>query len=133
MSDADADVPTDQIVETCRTAIGDELRSVVYFTPDDHEQLYVRENLEPEADTGSFAENERAGFSWRENDSNSELGDYEFTVHGFENGYLVRVIAGDEGVFVTTDELTMRRFRDAAVAIEGLFDAVTDDGGADAR
>lgn len=126
---SEADVLTEQLVETCRTAIGDELRSVVYFTPDDFEQLYVRENLEPEADVESLVENERAGFSRRVNDPNSELGEYDFTIHGYENGYLTRVIEGEEGVFVTTDELTMRRFRDTVVAVESLFADAGDETG----
>lgn len=119
MSHADG-VPAEQIVETCRTAIGDELRSVVYFTGDDYEQLYVRENLSIDADVEAFVENERAGFA-RARDAESELGPYEYTVHAFENGYLTRVVAGGAGVFVTTDELSIRRFRDAAVAIESVL------------
>ena len=111
----------DQLVELCRTTLGDELRSVVYFTSDDYDQLYVRENLTAEADVESFVENERLGFSRRNTDVQSELGTYDFTIHAFENGYLTRMIAGESGVFLTTDDLSMRRFEETAAAVEDLL------------
>ena len=49
--------------------------------------------------------------------------DYRYTIRAFENGYLTRVTAGNEGAFVTTDGLTMRRSEDVAEALRRVFES----------
>lgn len=107
----------DRLVSASRTTMGDTLRSVTYFTPEGHEQVYLRDDLAADADLGRFVEYESNGFDAREAYRDSELGGYEFTVRSFENGYVTRVVAGEEGTFVTTDGLTIRRSEDVARAL----------------
>ena len=57
------DDETEQLLRVCRTAIGDELRSVTYFSPNEYQHLYLRDDLERGTDPHSFVENERGGFS----------------------------------------------------------------------
>ncbi|QLC33725.1 hypothetical protein EFA46_005780 [Halarchaeum sp. CBA1220] len=120
-----SDPPSEELTRACRSAIGDSLRSVVYFTEDDYEQVYLRDDLERSADLASFVENERSGFERRETGANSELGPYDYTIHGHEDGALTRVVVGDEGVFVTTDPLSTARFEEVAVAIRDVLDGAT--------
>jgi len=105
------------LVRACRTAVGEHLRSIVYFTRDEFEQIYLRNDLQAEADIETFVENERAGFERRETYSSSELGRYQYTIHGFDDGFLLRVVTDDRAVFVTTDQLSMARFEEAVTAI----------------
>lgn len=111
----------DELVRACRTAIGDRLRSITHFTDDEIEQLYLRSDLEGDADLVGFAEAERRGFHLQSLYQPSELGDYRFTIRTFERGYLTRVIVGQEGVFVTTDDLSMNRFNELAAAVESVL------------
>jgi hypothetical protein len=117
-----ADETADQIVTTSRTAIGDSLRSVTYFTRDDYDQLYLREDLKQDADLTSFI-----GHEWHDFKTahaayeGSELGDYDYTIRAFNNGYLVRVGDEREGVFVTTDGLTMQDFENVASSIKEVL------------
>ena len=112
----------DEIVTTARTAIGDSLRSITYFTRDDFEQLYLRADLERDADLSGFIGNEWRGFKITQDAyRGSELGDYEYTIRAFENGYLVRVTTDRDGVFVTTDGLTMQDFETVAVALDEML------------
>ncbi|NGM68877.1 hypothetical protein G6M89_07605 [Natronolimnobius sp. AArcel1] len=97
----------DELQSVCRTTVGDELRSMTYFTEDDVEQLYLRSDLDQTADLVGFAEHERRGFHSQSAYRKTQLGDYEATVRMFENGYLSRVIRGDHGVWVTTDSMSM--------------------------
>jgi hypothetical protein len=113
--------PADQIVSACRTAIGDELRSVTRFTHDSVDQLYLREDLERTADLVGFAEVERRGFHSRTDYRGTELGEYLFTIRVFEEGYLLRVIEGDRGVFVTTDTMFRERFEDVATSVGSIL------------
>jgi len=106
-----------ELLSTTRTVVGDELRSVVYFTADAVEQLYLREDLEDDADLVGFADTERLGFRSQTDYEGSELGAYRFNIRVFEAGYLTRVIEGDHGVFVTTDPMTRDRFEDLAAAL----------------
>lgn len=122
MSDTDRDRLGDALASACRTAIGDSLRSIVYFTPDDFEQVYLREDLSAGATLETFVENERVGFDRRDTYSGSELGPYRYTVHGFDNGYLTRVVVGDHGVFVTTDPLSVARFEDVVSAVRDVLE-----------
>jgi hypothetical protein len=114
---------TDRLVTLCRTAIGDNLRSVTYFTRDDYDQLYLRSDLARDADLATFV-----GYEWRDFKTtrdayvDSELGDYRYTVRAFDNGYLTRVTVGDHGVFVTTDGLTIRRSEEVAETLASLLD-----------
>jgi len=121
MSYTPPDVAT-ELESACRTAVGDRLRSIVYFDEDDQDQLYLREDLEADDDVVvGFAENERMGFRSQAVYGHSELGDYRFTVRSFDQGYLTRVIQGDHGAFVTTDELQMDAFDELASAVRGVL------------
>lgn len=111
----------DELVSACRTTVGDQVRSVTYFTPDDFRQLYLRSDLESDADLSGFVEHESFGFQANTAYRDSELGDYEYTIRVFENGFLVRVMTDREGVFITTDGLTLRDFDEVAAAIGSLL------------
>ena len=114
------DLPTEfesKLVRTCRTVVGDELRSITYFTEDEVAKVYLREDLEWGVDLVGFAENERQGFRSQSIYDGSELGSYEATIRMFEGGYLTRVIEEDVGAFVTTDRLSIDRFEELAAAL----------------
>ena len=113
------DETADTIVTICRTALGDHLRSVTYFTRDDYEQLYLREGLSRDADLMTFIGNEWYGFQVTEGSySDSELGRYKYTIRVFDNGYLVRYTTEHDGVFLTSDGLTTRRFDEVYAALK---------------
>lgn len=116
-----SDEKTDELLSACRTTVGDELRSITYFTPDEYDHLYLREDLERGNDPEAFVENERQGFSSQRTYEWSELGDYEYTIRVFEMGHLVRVITDEEGVYVTTGDLTMDRFGELVEAIQSIL------------
>ncbi|WP_458210077.1 DUF7522 family protein [Haladaptatus sp. NG-SE-30] len=116
-----SDELADQFVSACRTVIGDELRSITYFTANEYEQVYLRSDLERDADIDRFVANERLGFSSQQAYGGSELGEYVFTIRVFDFGYVTRVIVGDHGVFVTTDSLEMDRFKDVASAVKTVL------------
>ncbi|WP_435347703.1 DUF7522 family protein [Haloarchaeobius sp. HRN-SO-5] len=112
----------DQLVTACRTTVGDSLRSLTYFTRDDFEQLYLRSDLERDADLTTFVGHEWRGFKTTQAAyQQSELGDYEYTIRVFENGFLVRVTTDTEGVFVTTDGLTLSNFHELEMAARGVL------------
>jgi hypothetical protein len=118
LSDADRET----LVSTARTTVGDELRSITYFDETDViEQVYLRSDLESDADLVGFADTERLGFRSQTDYGNSELGPYECTIRVFEHGYLTRVIDGDHGAFVTTDSMDMDRFEELGVALRGAL------------
>ncbi|WP_408960051.1 hypothetical protein [Natrinema sp. 74] len=121
----------DEIYSVCRTAVGDELRSITYFTEDDVEQLYLRSDLERTADLVGFADHERLGFHSQSAYRNTQLGDYEATIRMFENGFLSRVIRGPHGVWVTTDDMSIERFEELTSALESVLEAFADDVDAD--
>jgi hypothetical protein len=110
-----------QLESACRTAVGDSLRSVTYFTPDAYQQVYLRSDLEADADLAGFVEHESVGFRARTAYRGSELGNYQYTVRAFENGYVTRVTTDSAGVFVTTDGLTLRRSEDVAATLKELL------------
>ena len=110
-----------ELQSAARTVVGDELRSVTYFTEDDVEQVYLRSDLEASADLVGFADTERLGFRSQMEYAGTELGEYEFTIRVFEHGYLTRVIVGDRGVFVTTDAMARDRFEELAAAMGGVL------------
>ena len=107
----------EELVSVCRTTIGDELRSITYFTPEWYDHVYLRDDLERGENTEAFVTTERAGFESPPTTEWSELGDYEYTIRVLENGYLVRVLSGDRGAYVTTDALTMNRFDELAEGV----------------
>ena len=111
----------DELVTVCRTATGDSLRSVVYFSRSNFEQLYLREDLEGGADLVGFADVERLGFRAQMDYRGTELGEYLFTIRAFDEGYLMRVIAGDQGVFVTTDTMSRDRFEEVAASVRSIL------------
>ncbi|MFC3478250.1 DUF7522 family protein [Halobacterium litoreum] len=111
----------DELVAACRTTVGDDLRSVVYFDASHEEQLYLRSDLEADADLVGFADNERLGFRSQRIYEDTELGDYQYTIRAFDFGYLTRVIEDGHGAFVTTDELPTDRFDELAAAVHGVL------------
>ena len=112
----------EQIVASCRTAVGDSTRSITYFTQDDYEQLYLRGDLAQDADLSTFIGHEWRGFKTAQTAyRGTELGDYRYTIRVFENGFLVRVTSDREGVFVTTDGLTMRDFEELAATLDSFL------------
>jgi len=110
-----------ELVSAVRTAGGDEVRSITYFTEDGVEQVYLRGDLETGADLVGFADVERLGFRSQTDYQGSELGEYRFTIRVFEHGYLTRVIDDGHGVFVTTDPMARDRFDELAAALRGVF------------
>jgi len=121
MADEQSGDRDQQLVSACRTSVGDELRSVTYFTEDEQEQLYLREDLEASADIVGFADNERLGFRTQAVYHDTELGEYRFNIRAFERGYLTRIIVGDHGAFVTTDEMEIDLFHELASAVRSVF------------
>lgn len=118
----------DNIVTTARTATGDSLRSVTYFTRANFEQLYLRGDLEQDADLNDFVGHEWQGYKQTENAyQDSELGEYQFTVRAFQNGYLLRVTSERSGVLITTDGLSMNSYEEIAEAIGRMLDERTSD------
>jgi hypothetical protein len=111
----------EHITSACRTAVGDSLRSITYFTADAFQQVYLRSDLEADADLAGFVEHESNGFHARRAYRGTELGDYEYTIRVFENGYVTRVTDDEAGVFVTTDSLTVRHSEDVASTLGQLL------------
>ncbi|MFW6354166.1 MAG: DUF7522 family protein [Verrucomicrobiota bacterium] len=92
--------------------------TIVFSNADAQANLYA---LEASADLVGFADTERLGFQSQMDYQGTELGEYEFTIRVFEHGYLTRVIVGDRGVFVTTDEMARDRFEELAAAMRGVL------------
>ncbi len=120
MTATDTDLD-EELLSACRTLVGDELRSVTYFTAADHRLIYLREDLEHDESIGPIARNERMGFASQGTYEDPELGDYRATIRVFSNGYLTRVIVGDHGAFITTDEMKLERFRELADAVAEIL------------
>ena len=116
----------EELVSVCRTGLGDELRSITYFTDEDVEQIYLRSDLDRTADLVGIAQLERSGFRSQEVYGNSQLGAYRATVRMFEYGYLARVIHDRRGVWVTTDSLSMERFRELASSLTPVLEEITE-------
>ena len=124
MSSQSGDLSQDMresLIRTCRTVLGDELRSVTYFTDNEVDQLYLRGDLEQTADLVGFAEQERTGFYAHQAYRNTQLGEYQATIRMFANGYLVRVINERAGVWVTTDSMSIDRFEELSAALSRLL------------
>jgi hypothetical protein len=111
------------LATTCRTAAGDSVRSVIYFSRTDYQQVYLRGDLERDADLDTFVGSEWQDFNITQNAyQGSELGDYRYTIRVFENGFLIRVTTANHGVIITTDSVTLRDFEELATAVGHLFD-----------
>jgi hypothetical protein len=111
------------LATTCRTAAGDSVRSVIYFSRTDYQQVYLRGDLERDADLDTFVGSEWQDFNITQNAyQGSELGDYRYTIRVFENGFLIRVTTTNHGVIITTDNVTLRDFEELATAVGHLFD-----------
>jgi hypothetical protein len=121
------------VVSASRTTLGDALRAVIVFTPSDHEVVYLRGDLAA-ADAGrtarrEYVDIERGGFAdqnWfdrlsGERGTEPEIGEYVSTVRVFTEGFVARVVAGDVGVIVTTDELDVAAFDDLGTALRVLL------------
>jgi hypothetical protein len=121
----------DQLVSTSRTAIGDALRSVIYFTPEEFDVLYVRSDLYG-GDTEvareakkTFVDNERVGFDSRETYDElaieegvePNIGEYEFTIRVFSDGFVNRLLADGHGIVLTTNALYLNEFEELAVSL----------------
>ncbi|MFW6317843.1 MAG: DUF7522 family protein [Halorubrum sp.] len=124
----------DGIVSAARTGLGDTLRSVLHFTPASFDVLYVRRDLYENHEAARDAKSrlvaiERSGFAEKplrtalgeESFERTSIGPYRFTVRFHDNGFVVRVLEGDTGVLLTADEMDVRAFEEAAVAIRGLL------------
>lgn len=120
----------EQLTRAARTAAGERLRSVTYLTPDAFEQVYLRSDLERGANVEGFVEQARDGFAADDAYRGTELGDYRYTIRRFETGSLVRVTAGERGVFATAESLTVERAEEIASALQGV---IAEDAGADAE
>ncbi len=110
-----------EFVDACRATVGDQLRSLTYFRDDGFEQLYLRSDLSAEADLTGFVEHESLGFDAHTAYHGSELGEYDCTIRVFEHGFLLRVTTPDEGIFLTTDGITLGDFKEAATALKTLL------------
>jgi hypothetical protein len=116
----------EKLVTTARTAAGDSLRSLTYFTRSNFEQLYLRDDLERDADLDSFIGHEWRGFkNTTDAYRGTELGEYRYTIRVFENGFLLRVTSDRDGVFLTTDGATIRDFNSYVTAIKEVLDDKT--------
>lgn len=110
------------LISAARATVGEELRSITYFSDEMVEQIYLREDLDQTADLVGFAEIERGGFVAQEKYHGTQLGEYQFTIRVFDQGYLTRVIVGDHGVWVTTDEMSIDRFEELAAVLLGVLE-----------
>ena len=117
----------EELVSACRATIGDQLRSITYFTDDDFAQVYLRSDLEQDADLTGFVDYESLGFGAHTAYHGSELGEYRFTIRVFDRGFLVRITTEDEGVFLTTDGLTIQDFREVTTAVREILEGWSDE------
>lgn len=113
--------PAEQLRRSARATIGDELRAVIAFTRDDVERVYLREDLEPMADLLGITSLERAGFGAQAVYDEADLGAYRGTIRVFDDGYLLRVVEGEHGVWATADALTLDRAREAVDALRSIL------------
>ena len=126
----------DELVSAARTGLGDTLRSIVHFTPAEFDVLYVRGDLYGDPEAARDAKSrlvaiERSGFAEKplrtaigeESLGRTSVGPYRFTVRFHDDRFVVRLIEGDSGVLLTTDEMDVRAFEEAAVAVRGVLSA----------
>jgi hypothetical protein len=98
------------LVEAFSTFGDDALRDVWLFDQDDHEAMYLREDVEQkiaDLDVSRFVDNERYGYVTRDTYADLHYTSYEYTVRGFEGYEQFRTfLANDEvkvGVFASFD------------------------------
>ncbi|MFO8114766.1 MAG: hypothetical protein R6U01_05305 [Halorubrum sp.] len=124
----------DGIVSAARTGVGDTLRSVLHFTPASFDVLYVRRDLYDTPEAARDAKSrlvaiERSGFAEKPlrtalgegSLERTSIGPYRFTVRFHDDGFVVRVLEGDGGVLLTADEMDVRAFEEAAIAVRELL------------
>lgn len=117
---------SDELISICRTVVGDELRSITYFTEEAVAQIYLRSDLDRTADLVGFAEHERTGFRSQSAYRDTQLGEYQATVRMFENGFLTRVIHDRNGIWVTTDDISIDRFEEISTALKPVLGDAAD-------
>jgi hypothetical protein len=128
--------PATALVSAARTSVGDQLRTVVLFTPAALDLLYVREGVADTVDLRKAAERlvkfERMGFAEAPvrtavsgDVGRSGVGPYQYTVRSHADGFVVRVLEGEAGVLLTTDGMNANGFEEAAAAIRRLLPDVT--------
>lgn len=123
----------DSVVSAARTGLGDDLRSVIVFSPETFDVLYTRTDLyDADVDIRAIkrplVELERVGFdetpvrtSIGNGGHPNAIGSYAFTVRFHDDGFVARVIEGDVGVLLTTDELDVRAFEVAVTAVRRIL------------
>jgi len=124
---------SDSVVSAARTTLGDSLRSVITFTPGDYDVVDLRHDLADDPVgrrlRSEFVDIERFGFTSQgrfnrlsaEHGTEPGIGEYVATIRAFTNGFVTRVIVGDHGVLVTTDEFDIGTFEELAVALRTLL------------
>lgn len=124
----------DSLVGAARTSLGDTLRSVIYFTDSEMDLLYVRRDIYESRQSALEAKSrlvefERAGFDevplrtvLSVPSDPASIGSYEFTVRFHDNGFVLRLLGDDAGVLLTTDDVEVDAFEDAASAVSKLID-----------
>ena len=115
-------ISSDDLIGVCRAAVGDNLRSITYFTSSEFIQVYLRSDLDQDADLAGFTDLESRGLdgapiAYR----GSELGEYLYTIRIFESGYLLRILKHDFGFFITTDNITLQDFSEVHMAINQIL------------
>ena len=98
------------LVEVFSTFGDDALRDAWLFDQDDHEVMYLREDVEQniaDLDVSRFVDNERYGYVTRDTYGDLHYTSYEYTVRGFEGYEQFRTfLANGEakvGVFASFD------------------------------
>ena len=123
-----------------RTGISEEFADQIVSTarrrrPAAYDVLYVRSDLyggDTEAARDAkqmLVENERLGFDSRETYeglTNAEevepaIGEYEFTIRVFSDGFVNRVLTDDHGIVLTTNALYLNEFEELAVSLRTLL------------
>lgn len=101
-------MPTREIVDYLREAVGDGLRAVDYYGRDGHETLYIRDDVAALYSDEDFDRLRRQRildtYSARHSRSIYELGDFHYSVQQFEDALLLQFpITRDSGVVVSLD------------------------------
>lgn len=119
------DEAAETIVDVCREVAGERLRSVTYFSSTDYHQLYLRDDLEQDADLASFVGLESRESTITEDAyRGTELGEHVYTLRRFENGYLLRVETPSRGVFVTTDDISLSGFEELGSELDQRLESL---------
>lgn len=79
--------PREELVTALRDADGDSLRDAWLFDQQDHESVYVRDDVSEritDVDVEQYIDNERYGYITRSTYESLHYTDYEYTVRGFD-------------------------------------------------